>query len=94
VGKFFILHVIVTEKFFLHQENADDNEIGLEHDFHVQNNDNSERQQQGFVTIQIQSDSNDNINLDGVHDDTTIRELLVNIKRFSIYNLFYNFFFF
>ena len=48
----------------------------------------SEYTQQGFVTIQIQSDINDNINLNEVHDDTPIRELLVSIKRDLLFQIY------
>jgi len=58
----------------------------------VQNTENSALQQQSYITLHVQSDSNDSsINLDQVHDDTSIRELLVNFKQFFISNLFNNF---
>ena len=71
-------------------EEEDDNEFGLEDNLQVQNKDHySELQQESFVTIEIQSDIiNDNINLNEVHDDTPIRELLVNITRDLLYQIF------
>jgi hypothetical protein len=54
--------------------------------FYELNNDSSEQQQEGLVTLQVQSDLNANsINLDEVPDDTPLGQLLVNFKRFTIF---------
>jgi hypothetical protein len=50
-----------------------------------QNNDNSE-QQQGYIEIHVQSDFNE-VNLNQVDDDTSIRQLLVKFYRFLISNV-------
>ena len=45
-----------------------------------------EQQQEGFITLQVQSDLNDNsINLAEVPDDTPLGQLLVNFKRYTIF---------
>ena len=50
----------------------------------VQNNESSGPA--GFITIQLQSDSNyDSINLNKVNEDTPLGQLAVNFKRFHIF---------
>jgi hypothetical protein len=68
------------------EDSEDDNDIDDDDGIHKLNNASSEQQQEGFITLQVQSDLNDNsINLAEVPDDTPLGQLLVNFKRFTIF---------
>ena len=67
-----------------------DNNDDIEYDIQfseVHKNNESSGQPASYITIQLQSDSNDenSINLNKVPDDTPLGQLAVNFKRFHIF---------
>ena len=73
-------------------DSNDDDDADDDYDYGIQlaevqkKNESSELQNEGFITLQVQSDFNNNsINLNEDPDNTPLGQLAVNFKRFNIF---------